>query len=361
MNSNVDLGIIEGFYGRPWSWTQRADALAFLEPYGYRFYHYAPKADPYLRIRWQQDYPTSKADELAAFAKQCRGHGVRFGIGLSPVLHNGFDADAQDALARKLAFFDHIGTDDVALLFDDMTGATPDLADRQIEVVHWAAARTRATRMLMCPSYYTDDPVLDRVFGARPDGYVERLGAGLDRSVEIYWTGEEVVSRQFSIGHLERVTGELQRKPFLWDNYPVNDGARMSQYLYVRGFTGRPASMAAHISAHGINPAVQPVLSRIPAITLDASYREGDAYQYGSAMRDAAHTVAGESLGDMLHTDVLLLQDVGLDRLGDKEAYLRGRYEGVDHDAAREIVGWLDGDYRITDALVKEMAGNEQG
>jgi hypothetical protein len=78
-------------------------------------------------------------------------------------------------------------------------------------------------------------------------------------------------------------------------------------------------------------------------------------------MREAARTVAGDALGAMLHTDVLLLQDVGLDRLADKEQYLRERYEGVDHDAAREIIAWLNGDYRITDALVKEMAGNEQG
>ncbi len=358
---DVELGTIEGFYGRPWTWEQRASAVAFLAPYGYRFYHYAPKADPFLRLRWRDDYPDATAESLRAFAAQCRTHGVRFGIGLSPVLHDGFDAAAKDALARKLAFFDDIGTDDVALLFDDMTGTTPDLAARQADVVHWASARTRASRLLMCPSYYTDDPVLDRVFGDRPVGYVEQLGRALDANVEIYWTGEEVCSRAFSPGHLARVAEQLQRKPFLWDNYPVNDGARMSQYIHVRGFTGRPASMAPMIAAHGVNPALQPTLHRIPAITLADSYRAGDAYEYQQAMRAASVSVLGETLGRLVHEDTLFLQDIGLDRLGEKEAVLRARYADVDHPAAREIIAWLDGDYRITDALIRQMAGNEQG
>ena len=48
-----------------------------------------------------------------------------------------------------------------------------------------------------------------------------------------------------------------------------------------------------------------------------------------------------------------MLQDVGLDRLGAKEEMLRERYAAVDHDAAREIIAWLDGAYRITDEIVQ--------
>ena len=99
------------------------------------------------------------------------------------------------------------------------------------------------------------------------------------------WTGEEVCAREFSPGHLARVAGQLRRKPFLWDNYPVNDGARMSQHLHLRAFTGRPASIAPHIAGHGINPASQPVLSRIPALTLAESYRAGDFYEYRRRLR----------------------------------------------------------------------------
>ena len=54
------LGIIEGFFGRPWSWPERAAAIRFLRPYGYGFYLYAPKADPYLRRRWQEPHPAAE-------------------------------------------------------------------------------------------------------------------------------------------------------------------------------------------------------------------------------------------------------------------------------------------------------------
>jgi hypothetical protein len=356
-----ELGIIEGFYGRPWTWQERERVVAALSPFGYRFYMYAPKADPYLRLKWRDDYPRDTADALKAFADSCRSSGTRFGIGISPVLPDGFDGDAQDALQRKLQLFDDIGVEDLGLLFDDMTGATDDMAQRQADVVHWAAARTRASRIIMCPSYYTDDPVLDRVFGARPPQYVETLGDLLDSTVDIFWTGEEVCSRAITAGHLERVTNTLRRKPFLWDNYPVNDGARMSQYLHVRGFTGRTAEIADSIKAHGVNPALQPTLTLVPCATLADAYGRGSAYEYQQSMRAAAVHLFGESIGSMLYEDTLFLQDVGLDRLGEKEAALRARYENVDHPAAREITAWLNGEYRITDALIRAMAGNEQG
>lgn len=349
-----ELGLIEGFYGKPWTWEERADTVSFLAPHGYRFYLYAPKADPYLRRRWQQDHPPVLAQQLARLAEQCRAASVRFGVGLSPYeLHDGFTPAAREALQRKLAFLDGLGVQDLAILFDDMEGGTPDLAERQVEIIHWAAERTVADRVIACPSYYSDDPVLDRAFGQRPAGYVERFGALLDPTIQVFWTGEEVCSREFSVGHLQRVTEQLRRPPFLWDNYPVNDGQRMSQFLHLRGFTGRPAAMAAHITAHGINPALQPTLTRIPALTLVDSYERGDGYQYREATARAAETILGPDLGRRVVEDLLILQNVGLDLLGEKEDLLRERYTGVAHAGAREIVGWLDGAYRITDEIVQ--------
>ncbi|MGH7483743.1 MAG: beta-N-acetylglucosaminidase domain-containing protein [Longimicrobiales bacterium] len=352
--ADVELGIIEGYYGKPWSWREREEAATFLAGHGYRFYLYAPKADPWLRRRWQEPHADDVAAGLAALAARCREAGMRFGVGLSPYdAHHGYDDAARDALARKLAFFDDIGADDVAVLFDDMRGDLPDLADRQAAIVADAAALTGAGRIIVCPSYYSDDPVLDRVFGRRPDRYLERLGEALDPAIEVFWTGEEVCSRELSVGHLRRVADQLDRKPFLWDNYPVNDGQRMSQYLHLRGFTGRPAAIAAEVAAHGINPALQPTLTCIPALTLADCYRLAEAYSYGEAFAAAAVTVLGEELGRLVREDLLTLQDVGLDRLDEKATSLRERYAGLDHPGAREIIAWLDGEYRITDEIVQ--------
>ena len=349
-----ELGIIEGFYGKPWSWEARNENISELAPYGYRFYLYAPKFDPYLRRKWQEPHPDNLAQRLRALSDHCRKNGVRFGVGLTPYeLFNNFDAPSKEALKNKLQFFDDIGVVDLAILFDDMRGDVPDLAKNQIDIVHWAAERTGATRIIVCPSYYSDDPVLDRVFGNRPANYVEDMGAGLDEKIEIFWTGEEVISRQYSRGHLERVAEQLRRKPLLWDNYPVNDGQRMSQYLHLRGFTGRPASNAELIAAHGINPALQPTLNRIPCITLSDSYRVGESYQYGESFRHACSEILGDELGAKVREDLLTLQDIGLDRLAEKEKTLRDRYGSVAHPGAGEIIEWLDGAYRITDEIVQ--------
>ena len=349
----LELGVIEGFYGKPWSWAAREETVTALAGHGYRFYLYAPKADPHLRRRWQDPYPKDFAERLTAFAKVCGRHGVRFGVGLSPYeIYQNFDAVARQGLEAKLRELDSYGVADLALLFDDMRGDVPELAVRQAEIVHWAAARTSAARLFVCPTYYSDDPVLDRVFGARPKRYVEELGERLDKSIRVFWTGEEVVSREISPAHLRRVADQLRRRPTLWDNYPVNDGQRMSQYLHIRGFTGRPASNADHLEAHGINPALQPVLSRIPAITLAERYRDEGAYRYLEATRRAAIQVAGTELGAILCEDLLAVQDVGLDRLGGRAETLRDRYGSIDHPAAREVIAWLDGEYRITDEIV---------
>lgn len=345
----VDLGLIEGFFGRPYSWAERTDMVRALAPHGYGFYLYAPKSDGYLRRRWREPYPDADLAALGAFAGDCRDAGVRFGVGLSPYeLFLDFDGPAKAALSAKLAQLDRLGVADLGVFFDDMKGDLPDLAARQIEIAHWIAERTTATRLIVCPSYYTDDPVLDRVFGQRPNRYLEDLGAGLDLAHHIMWTGEEVCARAFSPGHLARVTGQLRRKPFLWDNYPVNDGPRMSQHLHLRAFTGRPASLAAHISGHAINPASQAVLSQIPALTLAESYAQGEAYEYLAAFRRAANTVLGPDLADAVERTLLLLEDTGLKGLDDeRKARLRARFAAFDHAAAREIVAWLDGAFDI--------------
>ena len=349
-----ELGLIEGFFGRPWSWADRHEAVRFLGPRGYRFYLYAPKADAFLRRRWQEPFPEAELAALASFAETCRAAAVRLGAGLSPFeLHLHPESHWQAPLARKLAELDEAGIEDLALLFDDMRGDVPDLAERQAAIVHFAAERTKASRIVCCPSYYSDDPVLDAAFGERPAFYLEQLGRLIDPAIPIMWTGEEVVSREYSPGHLAGIATMLGRKPFLWDNYPANDGARMSQHLHLRAFTGRPAAIGPHLAAHGINLASQPVLSRIPALTLADSYALGDAYEYGAAFERAATEVLGEELAGCVRRDLLTLQDRGLDRLAERRAVLRERYAAFDHPAAREILAWLDGHWDITDELVQ--------
>lgn len=352
-----ELGLIEGYYGLPWDWAARERVMRRLSTAGYRFFMYAPKADAFLRRRWREMHPEAELQALSAFAAACREAGVRFGVGLSPFeVWRDFGADAQAALADKLACLDDLGVEDLGILFDDMRGDLPGLADAQAGIVHWIAGRTRARRIVFCPTYYSDDPALDMAFGQRPVGYLETLGRALDPRIEVFWTGEEVCSRAYGVRHLERVGEQLGRKPFLWDNYPVNDGPRMSPFLYLRAFTGRPAQMGSRLAAHAVNPALQPELTLLPALSLAESYRLGEDYDYGAALATAAQEVLGPELSDLVRRHLILLNDTGRDRMdpGTRDR-LRGRYAAIDHPAAREIVDWLDGKWVMTRDM---MAGD---
>jgi hypothetical protein len=342
--TSPELGVIEGYFGRPWAHEDRKQVLTRLRELGFSFFHYAPKADAYLRRRWREAHPSDAFAELADLSSHCRRLGMRFGVGLSPYeLYRNFAGNHKAAFLAKIRALDEIGIDDLAILFDDTRGDVPDLAAREAEIVHAALDETRATRVVMCPTYYSDDRMLDVVFGERPPRYLDELGRSVDPRVGIYWTGEEICSREFSVGHLTRVAEALRRKPTLWDNYPVNDGPRMSRFLHLRGFTGRPSAIGPHVAAHAINPALQPHLSLIPAATLQSTYREGTAYCYMSALRRAAGAIAGAELADMLTHDLYALQDRGLETLGEDRDRLRHRYAAVDHPVAAEVVRWLDG------------------
>jgi hyaluronoglucosaminidase len=354
MSDEFRLGIIEGFFGKPWTWAERRYVVKTLAPYGYNFYHYAPKADPHLRRQWQEAHPIREAEDIQDFAAFCKALGVSFGIGLSPYeAFNDFDSKKRKALVRRVEEIASLGCTELGIFFDDMHVTLPDLAEKQVEIAHLARDTAPHLRMNITPSFYSSDPVLERIFGTCPPNYLTNLGDWLDPAIDVYWTGEEVCAREISPGHLAHIGGLLKRKPLLWDNYPVNDGPRMSQFLHLRGFTGRPASNKNLLAGHAINPASQATLSCIPAITLTRAYALGDDYCYGAEGYSASKALLGEKLADMLQADLLSFQDLGLKNIEARVEKLIERYEIFDHAGAREIVAWLSGQYAITGEQVQ--------
>lgn len=313
-----------------------------LGPRGFTHWTYAPKADSFLRRDWQQPHPPAEAEALIAFGGHLRRSGMAFSVGLSPLgLNEGYDAPARAALKARVGQLCELGIDALSLLFDDMKGDFPDLVATQVRIAQDVADWLEGRGLTLCPSYYSDDPILDRVFGARPEGYLEQLGQGLDPSIGIYWTGEKVCSPDYPAPHLARVAETLRRAPTLWDNYPVNDGPRMYRHLHLRPFAGREA--CGVVARHEINPMTQAHLGLIPLLTLlDAGGSDAER------VRAAASALFGDDLGQMIAEDLPLLHDRGLDMAADDQAHLRARYGPHDHPAAREIIDWLDGKTAIS-------------
>jgi hyaluronoglucosaminidase len=81
---SAPLGVIEGFFGRPWGDAARVAAAPFLRARGYEFYVYAPKSDGYLRRQWREPLPPAEFAQLATLAAGYRQGGMKFGVGLTP-------------------------------------------------------------------------------------------------------------------------------------------------------------------------------------------------------------------------------------------------------------------------------------
>ena len=359
---SFQLGWIEGFYGKPWSWQERLELVELLAHAGYRSYVYAPKMDHFLRKRWREPFPRAQIQQFEKLIDSCHAAEVTFGIGISPLgVCRSLDAQSWSDLKAKIEVIDSLGVDRLDILFDDMRGDFPDLARTQAEILHRVADFSKARTFTICPTYYSEDPVLERMFGPRPGGYLEELGRKLDPKIGVYWTGERIVSKRYSPSHLADVSQKLARKLTLWDNYPVNDTPALCKFLHLRGFTGRPAEMAEYLREHMINPMNQPHLSLIPAGTLVMNYAQSDSYSAAQAFTDCAREILGDAFGGEVETDLSLFADAGLDSISaEQKTALLAKYSCFDHPAAREIENWLKGDYLITAEQIRETHGLSQ-
>jgi hyaluronoglucosaminidase len=339
-------GIIEGFFGRPWSWQTRQDYASFLKQNNYQYYIYAPKADRYLRRQWAEPWPELDYTNLQQLGQVYQQTQVDWGIGITPFeIHHNFDDHTKALLDAKIRSINELQPNILAILFDDMRGDDANIAQIQADVTHRIMEQSTASSFMMCPTYYSTDPVLDKVFGDRPPNYLETLGQLLDPVVQVFWTGEKVCSKNYSIEHLQAITTQLGRKPYIWDNYPVNDGAKLCKFLHLRPFAESAAHMATWTAGQAINPMNQAYLSQIPlrALTADVSLH--------TAVRD----LGGETFAKYLLEDVEAFQDEGLDFLSvERKNFLIDRYTGLQTPQSQELVDWLKGEYPFDPACLTE-------
>jgi hyaluronoglucosaminidase len=344
-------GIIEGFFGRPWSWPVRQAYANFLQQNHYQYYIYAPKADRYLRRRWAEPWPAADYANLQQLGQAYRQAGVSWGIGLTPFEISEFDRDTQDRLDVKVRSINNLQPDILAILFDDMRGDNDSIMQMQVDITHRILEKSTASAFIMCPTYYSTDPVLDKVFGDRPPHYLETLGQRLDPAVHIFWTGEKVCSMTYPAEHLQAIAAQLGRKPFIWDNYPVNDGAKLCKFLHLKPF-GEPAEhLAKWTAGQAINPMNQAYLSQIPLLTCAADQSAVAA----AAWQEAVAVLGGAAFASSLLKDLAKFQDQGLEQLSSNlQQQLISCYEDFHTPYSQEIVDWLKGEYPFDPACLTD-------
>jgi hypothetical protein len=341
-------GVVEGFYGRCWTFESRLAYADYLAEAGLNAYIYCPKGDPYLRRLWEEDWPEDQWDNLLKLSAAYRKRDIRWGVGLSPVeLYRNYGKLQKRQLKRKIERLAELATPIIAILFDDMPGDLDSLASRQAEIVsdvcHWLPN----VQAIVCPTYYSFDPVLEKYFGAMPADYWEQLGNGLPESTQIFWTGNNVCSSSISVADIQAIVEPLGRPVTLWDNYPVNDGPVRSNFLYMSKLADRSDRLRPYISGHFCNPMNQALLS-LPALGGLAELYGGRAFSH-----DALSRILGAQTWARLSLDRHEFERKGWLKLGEQQRLqLVAVYEQLPGAAAREVAEWLRGEYKFDPACL---------
>lgn len=310
----------------------------WLPAVGLDCYIYAPKKDSYLRKAWREPWPQDAYQPLLRLAQRCSETGLELGIGLSPfALYERYDAAGRRALRDRVQQINDLGDPTLALLFDDMPGGVSDLAAVQAEIAADVSDWSTSATVLVCPTYYSDDPVLDRVFGARPEGYLSELGGALPETCSLFWTGPQVCSESIAVSDLPTAPLRGGCDLALWDNYPVNDSRARSQQLYLSPLARRDPQLAGEVGWHFCNAMNQPALS-LPALASLAQL-------YGREAPAAAQALTDAGINNALIQACAPLADTPLNEVG-HDAYERliECAKGPTM-AARELAAFVAGRY----------------
>lgn len=291
-------GIVEGFYGPPWTHAERVAMLRFAGRVGLNEYLYAPKNDPYHRDRWREPYPDSELSELSELARVAEECGVRFVVAIAPALTMRFaDPEEHEVLAAKARQVLDAGAPDVALLFDDVPLELADAADVAVfgdggygaGAAHGETCARFARDVLghaleMCPTDYA---------GVAPSPYRAGLAARLPEDALVMWTGADIVVGSVTREDIDAAAAAFGRRLLLWDNYPVNDFDRSR--LFLGPLQGRSTDVAGS-ALDGVlaNPMVEAAPSQLPLAAIAEWAAEPERYDPDAAAERAIALIAGE-------------------------------------------------------------------
>ena len=298
MEPSFLAGVVEGFYGQPWSQSQRFQLFDDLASWGMNTYFYAPKDDLKHRALWRECYTSSELEALDAIVTRCGERGLRFVYGLSPGLDVRFqDADDRQRIRDRLQQILALGVRCFALLFDDLpgnlteadsaafgsvAGAQCDVAN---EVLNWLMTQDSDCQLLFCPTPYCDR--MDR-WNLGGTDYLSTVGSQLAPAIDVLWTGPEIISGQIPVDSIRAVRARLQRPPIIWDNLHANDYD--AQRAYCGPYSGRSPELLSEVRGVLANPNCQSALNYVPLHTLATYLRDPCAYDprqaYLAAMND---------------------------------------------------------------------------
>jgi hyaluronoglucosaminidase len=311
-------GVIEGFYGTPWTHEERLDLIRFCAQHDLNTWVHAPKDDPYHRARWREPYPEDELERLGELVAECGRVGVDFAYAIAPGMDVCYSSESEwERLLAKIAQVRSVGVCRFQLLWDDVEHT---LHCPEDEALYGDAERptgaaqapfsNRFAREVEQPGPLVVCPMAYAQTGDGP--YRRSFAPQLDPGIVLYWTGPEVVSLAIHKDELDMSVHRYSgHEHLLWDNFPVNDWDTTT--LHLGPLRGRDPNLA-HGKLRGLiaNAMVQCVPSKLALATVADWARDPFSYDalasYERALREhGAEVLAalGEPAADVTPPDDL--------------------------------------------------------
>lgn len=218
-------GIVEGFYGTPWSHKVRLSLIDFYGRNKLNTYVYGPKDDPYHSSpNWRKPYPADQARNIHELVEACEKNRVEFVWAIHPGKDIKWNEEDYNNLKRKFDLMYQLGVRSFAIFFDDISGEGTNPA-KQVELLNrltkeFVKVKGDVSPLIICPTDYS------RAWAnPTPEGSLSVYGRTLDPSVRVFWTGD-VVCSDITRSTLAWVNSRIKRPALVWWNYPVTDYVR---------------------------------------------------------------------------------------------------------------------------------------
>lgn len=218
-------GVVEGFYGTPWSHGTRMSLIDFYGKFKMNTYVYGPKDDPYHSSPdWRLPYPEDEAENIRELIRACERNRIDFVWAIHPGQDIKWNEEDYGNLIGKFNMMYDLGVRNFAIFFDDISGEGTNpvkqagLLNRLTE--DFVKAKSDVSPLTVCPTDYS------RLWAnPGPKGNLAIYGDMLDSTIKVFWTGDYVCS-DLTRETLEWVNSRIGRPAYYWWNYPVTDYVR---------------------------------------------------------------------------------------------------------------------------------------
>lgn len=217
--------VIEGFYGEPWSHRARLAIIDYLGRNKMNEYVYGPKDDPYHRTpSWRLPYPAKEAANIRELVEAARRNHVNFVWAVHPGEDIRWNQEDYDSLLNKFNMMYDLGVRSFAIFFDDIDGDGRNPM-KQVELLNrinreFVQAKGDVGNLIVCPTDYS------RLWAStKPEGAPATYGRELDKSIDVFYTGD-VVCSDLTHDTLDFFDTLIQRPAYWWWNFPVTDYRR---------------------------------------------------------------------------------------------------------------------------------------